>query len=192
MRDMFSPLPSDHAGCISLPSLCAAHVRIALGTIFTELGGAESDPCAYRAGDPESAHAAGLRQLQWYRDAEAKGKLRIITNSTDLDFIWNNTSADAPLGVVLLMECADPIRTPEEAAWWYAQGVRVVGMARAARRRPPHGMRRSDSHAGRSCVVVRTRRACCRHGVGQRFALLRRQRNGRRHQQHGARACRSV
>lgn len=128
-RDMFSPLPSDHAGCISLPSLCAANVRIALGTIFTELGGAASDPCAYRAGDPESAHAAGLRQLQWYRDAEAKGKLRIITNSTDLDSMWNDTSANAPLGVVLLMECADPIRTPEEAAWWYAEGVRVVGMA---------------------------------------------------------------
>ncbi|MEY5032749.1 MAG: hypothetical protein RL354_1780 [Planctomycetota bacterium] len=33
------------------------------------------------------------------------------------------------LGVVLLMECADPIRSPDEVAWWHARGLRVVGMS---------------------------------------------------------------
>lgn len=42
------------------------------------------------------------------------------------------TGAEAtpvPLRVVLLMEGADPIRTPDEAAWWFEQGLRVVGPA---------------------------------------------------------------
>ncbi len=128
-RDMFSPIPAESNACITLPSLQAARVRIALGTIFTELGGSENDPCAYRAGDPESAHAAGVRQLNWYLDAQERGALRIIKSAQDLDACWNETDPNAPLGVVLLMECADPIRSPDEAAWWFDQGVRVVGMA---------------------------------------------------------------
>ena len=38
-------------------------------------------------------------------------------------------SSAEPLRVVLLMEGADPIRTPDEAAWWFEQGLRVVGPA---------------------------------------------------------------
>ncbi|MSR40533.1 MAG: hypothetical protein EXS10_01320 [Phycisphaerales bacterium] len=128
-RDMFAPIPADSTACITLPALSAARVGVALGTIFTELGGNTNDPCAYRAGDPESAHAAGVRQLEWYLDAQAKGKIRLVTTVVELDECWNNTDANAPLGVVLLMECADPIRNPEEVPWWFEQGVRVVGMA---------------------------------------------------------------
>ncbi len=128
-RDMFAPLPEHSTACISFPSLKAARLPIALATIFTELGGSPTDPCAYHAGDPESAHAAGVRQLDWYLNAQSRGAVRIIKSRADLDAVWTDTNPSAPLGIVILMECADPIRRPEEAAWWFEQGVRVVGMA---------------------------------------------------------------
>ncbi|RLS64039.1 MAG: hypothetical protein DWH96_04595 [Planctomycetota bacterium] len=84
---------------------------------------------------PQISISFGTTQVQTRRSASSSSwnaqirfarrkKLRGGTHKACVLSAWR-----APLGVVLLMECADPIRTPEEAAWWYAQGVRVVGMA---------------------------------------------------------------
>lgn len=109
--------------CVSLPALRRGGVDVVLGTIFTEaVTGTLADPVQYRAGDRESAHEAGLRQLAWYEAMEARGELSIVRSRADL------TRGALPR-VVLLMECADPIRTPDEVAWWHARGIRVVGMA---------------------------------------------------------------
>ncbi len=113
-------------GCVSLPDLADAPVRIALGTIFTE-SRAPGQPAGYAdSDDAEGAHRAGLAQLAWYRSCEERGLLRIIRTRDDLD---RCAAGDGPLGVVLLMECADPIRTPDEAAWWHGEGLRVVGLS---------------------------------------------------------------
>ncbi len=109
--------------CVSLPALRRGGVDIVLGTIFTEMvAGHPTDQVQYAANDPESAHAAGLRQLAWYESMESRGELSIVRSASDL-------SCGALPRVVLLMECADPIRTPDEVAWWHARGVRVVGLS---------------------------------------------------------------
>ena len=113
-------------GCVSFPDLQEGPVRIALATIFTEARAA-GQPCGYAdAQDVEGAHRAGLAQLAWYRACEERGLLRILRSRGDLD---RATAGPGPLGVVLLMECADPIRSPDEAAWWHAEGLRVVGLS---------------------------------------------------------------
>ncbi|MDI9404815.1 MAG: membrane dipeptidase [Limnohabitans sp.] len=127
-RDLRAPLQVDSPHALSLPSLHAADVRIALGTIFTECGGDPTkDAAAYRSSDElDEAHRAGLLQLEWYEAMERAGVLRLVRTVGDLE---QCARGDGPLGVVLLMECADPIRSPDELAWWYARGLRVVGLS---------------------------------------------------------------
>ncbi len=109
--------------CVSLPALRRGGCDIVLGTIFTEMvAGQPGDPVQYTAGDAESAHTAGLRQLAWYETMESRGELSIVRTAADL-------GCGALPRVVLLMECADPIRSPDEVSWWHARGVRVVGLS---------------------------------------------------------------
>lgn len=138
-RDLTRPLSPGQDGCITLPDLAAGAVRGALATIFTESGAAADDPGGYRdAQDVDGAEAAGLRQLAVYQALERAGHLVIARAADDL-------SRPAPFRIVLLMEGADPIRSPEEAAAWVERGVRVVGLtwARGSRyaggNAAPHG-----------------------------------------------------
>jgi membrane dipeptidase len=113
---------------VSLPALARGRVRVALGTIFTEHGAAGT-PWGYRDSDDlDGAHAAGVRQLETYERLERAGRLCIVRTVADLDACASARDGSPP-GIVILMECADPIRTPDEAAWWHARGVRVVGMS---------------------------------------------------------------
>jgi membrane dipeptidase len=127
-RDLRQPLPPGAEQCVSFPALAAGGVRVALGTIFTELGGDPAvEKVAYRdEGDLEGAHRAGLVQLAWYEAMEAAGAIAIVRTRGDLE---RALRGEGPLGVVILMECADPIRSPDEAAWWHARGLRVVGLS---------------------------------------------------------------
>ncbi|MBU6210503.1 MAG: membrane dipeptidase, partial [Planctomycetes bacterium] len=109
---------------VNLPALQAGGVGLVLGTIFTERGSV--DAWGYPADDDGTeAERAGERQLEVYRRLEAKGAIRLVRTRRDLDAVGDG----GPLHVVLLMECADPIRTPAHAARWFDAGVRVVGMA---------------------------------------------------------------
>jgi membrane dipeptidase len=127
-RDMRAPVADDAPHALTLASLAEGGVRVALGTIFTEMGGDPAgDRVAYRSSDDvEGAFGAGLVQLEWYERMEEAGALRIVRTRADLVAAATD---GGPLGVVLLMECADPIRTPDEAAWWHARGLRAVGLS---------------------------------------------------------------
>jgi membrane dipeptidase len=109
---------------VNLPALAAGGMGLVLGTIFTERGSA--DAWGYPADDDGSAaERAGQLQLEIYQRLETSGLIRIVRRRGDLDGVGEG----GPLRVVILMECADPIRTPDDARWWFDRGVRVVGMA---------------------------------------------------------------
>lgn len=114
--------PPPAGAAVSWASLEAGGIDTAFATIFTEMDGPPSDPASYAAGDAAGAEAAGRRQLDWYLDQERRGRIGIVRSIDDLE-------RREGLQVVLLMECADPIRSPEDAAWWVARGVRLVGMS---------------------------------------------------------------
>jgi membrane dipeptidase len=127
-RDMRASVPDDAPHALTLASMRQGGVRVALGTIFTELGGDPAkDRAAYRDSlDQEGAHRAGLLQLEWYEAMERAGEVAIVRTRGDLA---RAAAGDGPPGLVILMECADPIRSPDEVAWWHARGLRVVGMS---------------------------------------------------------------
>jgi membrane dipeptidase len=140
-RDMRADNGPESPFACTLPALREGGVRVAFGTIFTELGGDPAkDRAAYRSSDDlEGAHRAGLMQLEWYESMERVGEISILRSRADLARTLSDPKS--PLGVVILMECADPIRSPDEVAWWHARGLRVVGMSWG------HGSRYSGGNA---------------------------------------------
>ena len=127
-RDMCAPVAADAPFALTLPALREGGVRVALGTIFTECGGnSETEAVAYRDSDDlEGAHRVGAAQLEWYHEMERRGEIAIVRTRDDLA---RALAGDGPLGIVILMECADPIRSPDEVSWWRERGLRVVGMS---------------------------------------------------------------
>jgi membrane dipeptidase len=154
--DVATELPDPATRGVSLPALARGRVRVFLGTIFTELGAESAGmPWGYASSsDADAAHAAGVRQLEVYEALERAGLAQIVRTAADLD-ACAHASEGSPPGIVILMEGADPIRTPDEVAWWHARGVRVVGLtwARGSRyaggNAAPHG---PLTAMGRDCV----------------------------------------
>jgi len=147
-RDLRATRSLDPAGCVTIPALRRGGIRLACATIFTESGGDPSiNPLAYSGPDDHlGAAAAARRQLEWYERLESQGELRLIRQIEDLpapeefarqapnedapsDDVRFPTERPAPLPVILLMECADPIRDADDAAWWVNRGVRLVGLS---------------------------------------------------------------
>lgn len=121
------PAPSEPR-CVSLPAMRAGRVRLILATIFVERGPeGRGRPWGYEGDVPDTAREPALRQLEWYEQLERSGQARIIRTRGDLDAVMH-AGVDAPLGLVLLMEGADPIRDPDDVAFWHARGVRAIGL----------------------------------------------------------------
>lgn len=110
---------------VSWPDLAAGGVGAMFATIFTEMDGDPGDPASYPAGDAEAATRAGERQLDWYRRQADAGKIRLV----DRAGIATADETEGPIATLLLMECADPIRDPGDAARWVEAGVAMVGLS---------------------------------------------------------------
>lgn len=121
-----------------LPELRRGGVGLVFGVIFTyplrDTGTAGDHPSqSYRSA--EEAYRAGQEQLAYYRALAQEPGVSLVLNQRDLNQLlsaWQQTTEDEkarPFGIVPLMEGADPIRTPQEVAQWYADGVRIVGLA---------------------------------------------------------------
>lgn len=134
-RDMLADLTTcggpHPPAALTLPELHRANVRACLGTIFTELNG--TDAVSYPEGDAEAAHAAGVRQLALYQEWIRQGHCSS----------WPKPGLAPALGI--LIECADPIRSPAELSWWKDQGVIAIGLAWA------RGSRYAAGNAPPSC-----------------------------------------
>ncbi|GAB4547831.1 MAG: membrane dipeptidase [Phycisphaerales bacterium] len=141
-RALVGPHPP---AAITLQSMRAGGVCEALGTVFTEAGG--HGPFAYRPGDVEDAHEAGLRQLRCYHNWIHDAGVR-LTRFDDHDTSQRDpgatptayasttrTHAEQTVFLGILMENADPIRDPDELPWWVERGVVAIGLAWAVESR---------------------------------------------------------
>lgn len=106
----------------------AGRVRVILATIFVERGAeARGRPWGYDGEAPDTAREPALRQLDWYEQLERDGHARIIRTREDLESVMA-AAPDAPPGLVILMEGADPICSAADVGFWHARGVRVIGL----------------------------------------------------------------
>lgn len=119
-RALHEACTDPQAGCISLPDLAESPIRTIFGTVFTApaAGPSTNDPCEYMSVD--DAFQVGKRQLAIYQRLEAAGVIALQREGLSL--------GEDALGVLLLMEGGDPIRSPEDVAWWSERGLRMVGL----------------------------------------------------------------
>ena len=111
---------------VSLPELQKGNVRIVFATIW--VAPCKKSPVAgglcYRTS--VDAHALAMAQLDYYKSIESRGYVYIIRTKAGLE---EHLSRKGKVGLVLLMEGADPILTPKEAKEWFGAGVRIIGPA---------------------------------------------------------------
>ena len=112
----------DRSPTVGLPDLVKGNVRIVFGTIWVPpcLPGVEEEPC-YRT--PSEAYEMAVQQLDYYKHLASQGHVKLILTRRDLEFVLES---QGQIGIVLLMEGADPVLLPEDVHDWYAQGLRIL------------------------------------------------------------------
>lgn len=122
---------------VSLPALAEGDVAVVFGTIFVLPANAPGDLRGDGYTTPDEAYARALAQVEYYRSLERDGLIELIATTDGLAAhldMWSALERSAPPGVVLLMEGADPIRTPSEVRHWAEHGLRIIGPAWTATR----------------------------------------------------------
>jgi membrane dipeptidase len=120
---------------VSFPDLRKANVGLVFGTIFVMPAGgkfatAGDGPLAYHTA--EQAHQLGQKQLDYYhRLADDVDYIQLVRDISELDEVIASYQEGQKrlVGIVPLMEGADPIREPAEAEMWYERGLRIIGPA---------------------------------------------------------------
>lgn len=118
------------------PDYQRGNVAIIFSTLFASpirFKSSEFETQVYKNFD--EAHKLYREQLMTYHRMtdSIPDKFRLIASNADLNLIlddWLDTSKDShPVGMVVLMEGAEGIRTPAELEEWYELGVRLIGPA---------------------------------------------------------------
>ncbi len=112
---------------VTLPALEEAGAALVFATLFASPYHPEHNPEGYST--PDEAHARALRQLELYHRWADEGRVRLVTSRAGLESHLKAWKEDGVIGLLVLMEGADPIRTPDELGFWADAGVRLVGPA---------------------------------------------------------------
>ncbi|MBI1802530.1 MAG: membrane dipeptidase, partial [Chloroflexi bacterium] len=124
---------------VGLPDLLEGSVAVVFGTLYasparSQFGGDNASGYA----TPQQAEAQARAQLDYYRRvADEDPRLTLISTGRDLEahlMRWSSSGTAAPLdklgvGLVPLMEGADPIVKPDDVKRWFDDGVRIVGLS---------------------------------------------------------------
>lgn len=125
------PIQNGTAVC-GLPDALAGGVALIFATLYvTPSWDAQfAHRSVYATSDEAYAH--GQAQLAYYHRLAQSPRVRLVRARHDLDGVlasWAGTPEQRQVGLVVLMEGADPIRAPEEFPDWYAAGLRIVAPA---------------------------------------------------------------
>ena len=108
---------------------------------------------------PVQAEQCAQEQLGYYRGlAEKEPRIRLITSPVELDSVtasWTQPDQQPLVGLVLLMEGADPIQAPADLPKWHQNGLRIIGPAwHATRYSAGTGKPGSLTDLGRQLLVA--------------------------------------
>lgn len=130
--------PGRGQNTVSFPELRRGRVAVCFGTVLARVNPFGSPDIDY--GSPEQAYAAAQGHLLYYHALAQQGNIRVLRNRAQLDAHmaeWQmfdettdeRTSIAPPTGVIVSMECADPILNPAQVQDWFNAGLRAVGPA---------------------------------------------------------------
>lgn len=129
---------------LGLPEWLEGGVAVVFGSLFSapaRWGQGDWDRQVY--GDEEEAYQRASAQLDYYRQlAERSERIAWVESHAALEEVLDSWEGETPrVGIVVLMEGADPIRQPAEVEEWHRRGVRLVGPAWASGSRYAGGNR---------------------------------------------------
>lgn len=120
---------------VALPEMRRGRVAVSFATLLARSTGRPTPHVDY--GSPTQSYGVAHGQLAYYRALERDGHVRILTDAAGLTGhiaeweSWEAAGADEsrtpPLGFVISMEGADPIRNPDQLAEWWEAGLRLLG-----------------------------------------------------------------
>lgn len=127
--------PNGDIATVTIPTLLEGGVALVFGTLFvmparSNVHMPENVRLVYANAD--QAYAAAGAQLDYYqRLADQDERVRLVGNSAELEAVLasHQDGENGLLGIVPLMEGADPVRDPQELEEWYERGVRLIGPA---------------------------------------------------------------
>ena len=122
-------------GTVALPEMRQGRIALCFATLLARSTGRAIQNLDYSS--PYQAYAAAQGQLAYYQALKEADKVRLIVDKKELDeqidswLDWEvDTSLPQPMvGLVISMESADPILTPEQLPVWKEAGVRIIGPA---------------------------------------------------------------
>lgn len=131
-----SPEAVKHRGIVtcSLPEALMGRVGIIFATLYASPKFSPL-PAKYNYETPIEAYQIAMTQLDYYkRLLDTDSRLSLIHDQSSLQQVlatWAEGTefTDHKLGLVILMEGADPVIEPRQAEEWYEQGVRIIGPA---------------------------------------------------------------
>ncbi|MFI4874022.1 MAG: dipeptidase [Blastopirellula sp. JB062] len=140
-----SDAPHRGRATVTFPEMRRGGVGVCIATLLARSGPDHRRQPKYARGDLDYAtriacYASAHAQLACYRFWEAAGEIVWIRTREDLHRHWNQIStrsfdADQPIGMILSMEGADPISSPEALQEWWDVGLRAIGPAHYGRSR---------------------------------------------------------
>ncbi|MCY4019192.1 MAG: membrane dipeptidase [Chloroflexi bacterium] len=120
---------------VALPELRRGRVALSFATMLARSTGTALPHLDY--GSQAQAYGIAQGQLAYYRALERGEHVRILVDKAGLTAhiqaweTWEHNDGDAnnapPLGFVLSMEGADPIRDPAQLQDWWDAGLRLLG-----------------------------------------------------------------
>jgi membrane dipeptidase len=124
--------PRGGIATLGLPELIRGNVRVIFATIYVAPPSTLHTLPGRHYSSAEEAEEQAREQLAFYGLLAADPRIQLITNQSELERVVK--SPTPRLGIVLLMEGADPIVRPQDAARWFADGVRIIGTSWGATR----------------------------------------------------------
>lgn len=121
-------------GTVALPDMRRGRVALCFATLLARATGRPVSHLDY--GSPVQACAVARGQLAYYHALEQIGAALVIEDAPALrahitawqDWECGLHDDPPPLGMVISMEGADPILTPDDLTAWHAAGLRLLGI----------------------------------------------------------------
>lgn len=131
--------PARGRATLTLPEMKQAGIQVCLATVLVRSKPEVCPAAGFSRIDLDFqnqtiAHAVGMGQLAYYELLDQLGEIKLIGTA---DQLRRHLAAAAenpaePLGVIIAMEGADPIHTPEQAEMWWNRGLRCVSLSHYA------------------------------------------------------------
>jgi membrane dipeptidase len=126
-REGAVPAHGEGSATVGLPDLIQGNVRLVFATLYVAAARPDRSGWGKTYSTPQEAHDQAMEQFAYYTSLLQDSRVKLVTKLGELDQVVNGN--EPRIGMVLLMEGADPIVTPAQTGDWFRTGVRIVGPA---------------------------------------------------------------